>query len=482
MAITFKLPELGENITGGTVAAIRVAVGDTVAKDQTLLELETDKAVVEVPAPAAGVIKEMKWAEGATINVGDVVAVIDDAGAASAEAPATKKAVEAPKKAAPKAEPTPKAAATPKKAVAPPAAAKEPEPEEKPAPEEEVEQAREEQGAVSEGDFGTVEDVVAAGIETPKPEPPLAGEGKPKRIAASPSTRRFAREIGIDIAQVSPTQPHGRLTQDDIKGYSKRRNTGGVSAPSAKPGAIPAAALPNFERYGTIRREKMSKVREKTAERMAIAWATIPAVTQHDKADVTKFEEFRKQYSKRAEQAGGKLTATAILVKVLGAALKEFPEFNASIDLANQEIVYKEYYNIGVAVDTPRGLLVPVIKDVNRKNIIELSVELNETAARARDAKTKLEELSGACMTVTNLGGIGGIGFTPIVNSPEVAILGVSRSRTEPVWIDGKFEPRLMMPISLSYDHRLIDGANAARFARWICEAVENPFLILLEG
>lgn len=475
MAITFKLPELGENIEGGTVASVRVAVGDTVEKDQTLVELETDKAVVEVPSPAAGVVKELNASEGSEIKVGDVVAVIDESGDGKAEAPKAKeekkaKKVEKSEEPETEEEPEPKEESEAKEEAEPEEAKAAPKAKKKaPADEEQPEESEEPEEPTDE--------------EAPQREEraPAATDGG-RRVAAAPSVRRFAREIGIDIQQVSPKEPHGRLTKEDIKAYSKRKHSGGVTAPAAKPGAVPAVSLPNFEKFGTIRREKFSKVREKTAERMAIAWGTIPHVTQHDTADITKLEEFRKQYGKRAEEEGGKLTPTAILVKVLAAALNEFPEFNASLDVANQEIIYKEYTNIGVAVDTPRGLLVPVIRNADEKSIVDIAVELSELAERARDAKTKLEELQGACITVTNLGGIGGTYFTPIVNAPEVAILGVSRARMEPVWTDGKFEPRLMMPLSLSYDHRVIDGANAARFTRWLCEAVENPFLMLLEG
>ncbi len=225
----------------------------------------------------------------------------------------------------------------------------------------------------------------------------------------------------------------------------------------------------------------MTGVRRKTAEHMAQAW-TIPHVTNNDKADITALEQLRKTYTKRAEAAGGKLTMTAIALKILASALKQFPQFAASIDLAKEEIVYKSYAHIGVAVDTERGLLVPVIRDVDKKNIIELSVELQQIGQRTRDRKLKMEEMEGGVITITNLGGIGGTSFTPIINAPEVAILGMMRSAIEPVFIDGKFEPRLMLPLSLSYDHRLIDGADAARFLRWVCEAFEQPFLLSLQG
>jgi len=226
----------------------------------------------------------------------------------------------------------------------------------------------------------------------------------------------------------------------------------------------------------------MRAIRRKTAERMAAAWNTVPHVTQGDKADITALEDLRKKYARRVEQAGGKLTITAIALKVVASALKVFPQFNAAIDVAADEIVYKKYTHIGVAVDTENGLLVPVIRDVDRKNIQQLSVELQQVAERAKARKLSLDEMEGGSFTISNLGGIGGTYFTPIINAPEVAILGMSRSTIEPVWIDDDFEPRLMMPLSLSYDHRLIDGADAIRFLRWVCEAFEQPLLMSLQG
>jgi pyruvate dehydrogenase E2 component (dihydrolipoamide acetyltransferase) len=226
----------------------------------------------------------------------------------------------------------------------------------------------------------------------------------------------------------------------------------------------------------------MSSIRRTTARRLGQAWATIPHVTHFEKADITDLEVLRKRYARNAEAAGGKLTVTAIILKVVASALKVFPKFNASIDMANQEIVYKKYYHIGVAVDTEHGLLVPVIRDVDQKNILELSVELTHVSEKARNRKVTLEDLEGGTFTITNLGGIGGANFTPIINPPDVAILGIARASKQPIFIDGKFEPRLILPLSLSYDHRLIDGADAARFMRWVAQAIEQPFLLSLEG
>jgi pyruvate dehydrogenase E2 component (dihydrolipoamide acetyltransferase) len=241
-------------------------------------------------------------------------------------------------------------------------------------------------------------------------------------------------------------------------------------------------ALPDFTKWGDVERQPMRAIRRKTAEHMALAWATVPHVTQGDKADITDLEELRRRYAKRVEAAGGKLTITAITLKVIASALKVFPQFNASLDAATDEVVLKKYVHIGVAVDTENGLLVPVIRDVDQKNIVQLSVDLQALADKAKTRKLSLEEMEGGSFTISNLGGIGGTYFTPIVNVPEVAILGMSRSVTEPVWKDGQFVPRLMMPLSLSYDHRVIDGADAIRFLRWVCEALEQPFVMSLQG
>jgi pyruvate dehydrogenase E2 component (dihydrolipoamide acetyltransferase) len=310
--------------------------------------------------------------------------------------------------------------------------------------------------------------------------PPIAP--KPRSglgvIPAAPNVRRLAREIGVDIHQVVGAGPGGRISMDDVKRHSREMR---AVAPAA--GRTPAVSLPDFSRWGQVERRPMSNIRQATARQMAVAWSSIPHVTQFDKADITDLEQLRKRFSKKVEEAGGKLTITAILLKVVAGALKEFPHFNASIDMSGEEIIYKHYYHIGVAVDTDRGLLAPVIRDVDQKNIMELSVELGQIAEKARAKKLGLEDMQGGTFTITNLGGIGGTHFTPIVNAPEVAILGVARSSTEPVFkTDGSFEPRLMLPLALSYDHRLIDGADGARFIRWIVDYLEQPFLTALQG
>ena len=469
MATEFKLPELGENIESGKVTSVMVSAGDAIEKDQPVIEVETDKAALEVPSSVAGTVKEIRVKEGQDIAVGAVVLVVEEGGGAAAkEKPAPKPEPEkAPEKPEKKAEPVEEA----------------PEPEEEEEEEEAAEEPEEEP-----------EEAPAAKEEAPHPErtpEAVAEEAEtPARrsgaapVAASPSVRRLAREIGVDVNQVAGSGKGGRVTPEDVKAYARQMNVdaGGVALPRAAAGPAEGPKLPDFARWGEIERRDMSTVRRRTAERLGSAWARIPHVTQFDKADVTSMEELRKRYAKQVEAAGGKLTVTAILAKVIAAALRKFPQFNSALDLERDQIIYKKYCHIGIAVDTDRGLLVPVLRDVDVKNLTQVCVELTELAVRARNKKTTLDEMQGGCFTISNLGGIGGTAFTPIVNEPEVAILGVSRNVVEPVYIDGTFQPRTMLPLSLSYDHRVVDGADGARFLRWVCEAIENPFLIFLEG
>ncbi|GAB4377656.1 MAG: dihydrolipoyllysine-residue acetyltransferase [Calditrichia bacterium] len=436
--IEFLLPELGENVVSGVVTRLLISEGDFIKADQNILELETEKAVVEVPANVSGVIQKIFIKEGDEIKVGQKILSIAVAERGSEK---TQEEVEE------------LVATTPGEELPPIPA------EEKPALQPEIRPT--------------------PGLMERAGEKPA--EAKRPPVPASPSTRRFAREIGVDIYQVTGSGPGGRITIEDVKNYSRMLHQQRQASGAVLRGIEPEP-LPDFSRWGEIERKPMSSVRQKTARHLGYAWATVAHVTQFDKADITELEKFRKQFSGKAEEAGGKLTATVMLLKIVASALKVFPQFNASIDMEKNEIIYKKYYHIGVAVDTDRGLLVPVIRNVDQKNIIQLSVELSEMARKARERKLTLEEMQGGNFSISNLGGIGGTGFTPIVHSPEVAILGVSRAVMEPVFIEGTFEPRLMLPLSLSYDHRLIDGADAARFLRWVAEAIEQPFLILLEG
>jgi pyruvate dehydrogenase E2 component (dihydrolipoamide acetyltransferase) len=437
----FLLPELGENIEVGDVLSILVSVGDAINEEQPVLEIETDKAAIEVPCSVSGIVKAIHVEEGGKAQVGHPILTVE---------------TESEGKVAEVEEPAVSGEANGEESVTP--------------------------------EDSSLETAPVAELE---PEPRgvpdlLPTEVVPRDIApASPSVRRFAREIGIDINQVSGSGPSGRISVEDIKNHAYQINaesTAQEATPSGSMSQILAQSLPDFSKWGAVEREPMSNVRRATAKHMAAAWSTIPHVTQSDKADVTELEKLRKQFQIRAEAAGGKLTITAILLKVVTCALKQFPQFNASVDMMKHEVIYKKYFHIGVAVDTDRGLLVPVIRDVDRKNIIELSVELNQIAEKARNKKLNPEDMQGGSFTITNLGGIGGTHFSPIVNHPEVAILGVARGRIEPVLISDAFQPRLLLPLILSYDHRLIDGADAARFLRSIAEMLEEPFLIALDS
>ena len=297
---------------------------------------------------------------------------------------------------------------------------------------------------------------------------------------AAPSVRRLARELGVEIRQVQGSGAGGRITIDDVQAFVRQVMSGSGGAPaSGAPGGA-SQPLPDFSKWGDVERKPLSNIRRKTAEHLSHAWTTIPHVTQHDSADLTALEALRKQFGPQVERAGGKLTVTAFALKIMAAALKKFPQFASSIDPGRGQLVYKKYAHIGVAVDTDRGLLVPVIRDVDTKGVTELSVELAKVSEKARAGKLSLDEMSGGVITITNLGGIGGTAFTPIVNWPEVAILGMSRGGYVPVYDGQAFEPRQMLPLSLSYDHRVIDGADAARFLRWVAQAFEQPATLII--
>lgn len=435
MAFEFKLPSLGENIEQAEIVKVLVSVGDKVEIDQILIELETDKATVEVPSEFSGIVKSINIKDGDIVDIGAVIMafdeIVDEVNAKQNEV-------------------------NEKTLVVEPIA-------EKPMIEKAI-----------------VHEV--ANIENLPKKEDVKKETMPSKLApAAPTVRRFAREIGVDINEVLGSGPGGRISILDVKGFSKSINER-IKSGKGITDAIKKVTLPDFSKWGNVSKEPMSNVRKKTAEHLSYAWTSIPHVTQFDKADITELEKLRKQYSKKTEASGGKLTVTAVLLKVVASALKVFPQFNASIDMDNNEIIYKDYFNIGIAVDTEKGLIVPVVKNVNQKNIQELATNLTEISEKARSKKITIEEMQGGCFTISNLGGIGGTSFTPIVNTPEVAILGVSRGSFEPVYKDGEFVPRMMLPLSLSYDHRIIDGADAIKFLRWIIGAIEQPFLLSLEG
>jgi len=446
----FKLPELGENIDSGDLVRLLISPGASVSEGQPVMELETDKAVVEVPSTVSGVVREIKVKEGQKVKVGEVIFTLEGGAVLQAEAPRRHEPVE----------------------------------------HMSGQQAARLGFQLAMRAEGKTEEQALPPDRPQAPPPEFSMPVQLGKVAgtdhdpvpAAPHVRRLAREIGVEIRGVQGTGPGGRISEDDVKLCAKNALAAATAAAQTPRGSFVEPELPDFAKWGKTERVSMRGVRRKTAEHLRQAWNTIPHVTQQDRADITELEQLRAKFAPRAEEAGGKMTVTAIALKVCASALKVFPQFNASIDMGKEEIIYKQYISIGVAVDTDRGLLVPVIRDVDKKNIVELAAEMTQLSKKARERKLTAEEMEGGTFTITNLGGIGGTGFSPIVNHPEVAILGLSRSRMEPEWVSNKFEPRLILPLSLSYDHRLIDGADAARFLRWIAEAFEQPFLLSVQG
>jgi len=438
-----RVPEVSDGVTKGKVIGLSVAEGDRVEADQTLLEMETDKAVVAVPSPFTGKITAILVDEGDEVDIGQVIMAGEPEGEGAADEPAADASAEGPG-----------------------------EPEETEETEEPAAEDKDKKQAKQSVADKAEDRTDTAKLPPPRTEPTPPGEVAP----ASPIVRRFARELGVDINAVAGSGPGGRISEQDVREFVKRALAGGSSG--AAGGAVAARPLPDFTKWGEVERQPLSQVRKITADAMAYAWATAPRVTQDDKADITAIEAFRQDYNRKAEV---KLTMTAVLVRVVAEALRRFPQVNSSLDLAAGEMVLKKYIHVGVAVDTPSGLLVPVIRDADRKGIATLAAELNETAAKTRERKISPADMEGGTFTISNLGGIGGTGFTPIVYAPQVAILGVSRAEMEPVWDGQEFQPRLRMPLSLSYDHRVVDGADGARFLRWICSALEQPLLLAME-
>jgi len=416
-----RLPKLGEGAESGTVVNVLVKEGDTVTKGQTLIELENEKAVAPIPSTLAGTIGKIRVKEGDKISVGHVIATIDESGGAPA-----------------------KAAAAPTKAT--PTKRAEPKPEAEPEAEEDAEPAGEED-----------ESQAAA--------------------AAAPSIRKIARELGINLAKVRGSERGGRIVMADLRGYVQRLQKLSVqprSGAAGTPRATAPAESTDFSKWGEVTKKPMSPLRKTIARRMVENWNAVPHVTQFDEVDITDLNELRKKFSPAYEKKGAKLTLTPLVIKAVVAALKKHPTFNSSLDETADEIVLKEYFHIGVAVDTEHGLFVPVIRDADKKSLLELSQQVNALAEKARDRKLSLEEMQGGTFSISNQGGIGGAHFTPIVNKPEVAILGLGRGALKPVVRNGKVEVRLMMPIAISYDHRVIDGGTAARFTVDLLEAFAN--------
>ncbi len=451
-----RVPDIGDD-KDVPVIELLVAVGDAVKKDQGLVTLESDKATMEVPAPFDGVVRELKVKVGDALSEGSVVALIEP----SADAPAAPAKAAAP--AAQKAEAT---------AVA----------EERPAPVPDVKPATQ-AAAKTPTAAAHADAVVAAG--TPS-TPPVAFDADallPGKVPhASPAVRVFARELGVDLAQVAGSARAGRITKEDVQAFVKQalqhgapRAAGGGGGGGGGLDLIPWPKV-DFAKFGPVESRPLTRIQKLSGANLARNWAMIPHVTQHDDADITEMEAFRRKLGE--ENKDTKVTPLVFLIKAAVAALKKFPAFNASLD--GEQLVLKQYFHIGIAVDTPDGLVVPVIRDADRKGLLELAKELAEISAKARDKKLSSADMQGGCFSISSLGGIGGTGFTPIINAPEVAILGVSRSATKPVWNGKDFEPRLLLPLSLSYDHRVIDGAAAARFTAYLAQVLGDLRRLLL--
>ncbi len=423
MPVEFKLPDLGEGIHEGEIIEVLVHAGDKVEDGQTVLIIETDKATAEVPSPVTGTVKEVRVKPGQTIRVGEVLIVFLKEGEVEEETKA----------------PPPKA------------------PEEKRV---------------------------------------MLPPGGP--VAAAPSTRRLARELGIDIGQVKPSGPGGRVTPEDVRAFAEAagRPEAAKAPPEAKLSPGPplekveakrppeAVALPQFDRAGPVERIPLHSVRRSTAKHVALAWSQIPHVTHMDVADLTELEAFRRKHKQQVEAQGGALSLTVFAMKAAAAALKKFPPFNSSVDMESEEIIIKHYHNIGLAVDTDRGLLVPVIRGVDCKSIFDLAIELKDLVEKTRQGQATTDDLSGGTFTITNVGPLGGTGLSPIINYPEVAILGMAQARLQPMVVGDEINyeivPRLILPLGVTFDHRVLDGADAARFLRIIIEGLENPENLLM--
>jgi pyruvate dehydrogenase E2 component (dihydrolipoamide acetyltransferase) len=447
MSIEFKLPAVGENIDKADVGSLKVAVGDVIAADQVVMEIETDKAVFELPCPHAGKIAKIHVKQGDSVATGALLLTIEESAGASAAKPAPAAAPTTPQ-----ASPSKATVPAPAPATAAPAAPK---------------------PAAPAPASATVAPAPAAKNDSSVPAP------------AGPATRRLARELGVDLHRVAGSGPGGRITSEDVQAYVRGKLAAAESGAGAG-GPVAAPPLPDFSQYGPVERQQLNKIMRTAATNLSLAWNVIPHVTQHELADVTELEAARKRYSSGSKAGGSKdsgpkVTMTVLAMKAIVIALKAFPRFNSSYDAARGEVVLKQYYNIGIAVDTENGLMVPVVRAVDTKSVVQLAAELTELAQKARDRKLTPADMQGGSFTITNLGGIGGTYFTPIVNYPEVAILGMSRTSQQQVVLDGAAQIRLMLPLSLSYDHRVINGADAARFIVKLSGLLSDPFHLMSE-
>ena len=478
MAIEFKLPELGENVTSGDVVNVLVKEGDQIEANQGIVELETDKAVIEVPCPHAGRVTKVHVQKRQNVPVGSPLITLEADAPAAAEKPAQKPA--APQKGQPSAKAEPQQPAKAERAQAPSKQpAKEPEPEQKPPTAGAAERAKAPEGTHPEPSVGG--GPTKAPVQAPQQ---VRREENGGPAPAAPATRRFARELGVDLHRVPGSGPGGRITREDVMEAVRQANTGGAPASTAVAqrdrGLAVAGEGQDRDNWGAVRREPLTKIRKTIAANMARSHTTIPHVTNFDDADITELERIRKGSMSDYVDKNVKLTMMAFVMKAVAHSLKLHPAINASLDLEANEVVYKQYVNLGVAVDTDRGLVVPVMRSVDRLSIPQIAQALANIAGQARNNQFALDDLRGGTFTISNLGAIGGTYSTPIINFPEVAILLVGRSRKLPVVVNDEIKPRLMMPLSLSYDHRWVDGATAARFLNEVIGFLEVPGRLLL--
>jgi pyruvate dehydrogenase E2 component (dihydrolipoyllysine-residue acetyltransferase) len=449
--VEFRLPALAEGVEAADVAAVLVAPGETVEAGQAMFEMETEKASAQIPAPAAGRVEEIRIQRGEKVRVGAVMAVL-----LTTDAPGVGRRVSG---------------------VALEGVIRNP-----------SSVIRDESApAITDHGSRITDDTPTPPARHPTPDarhparpaPGRNGEEGAPPVPAGPATRRLARELGVDLRRVPASGRGGRVTPEDVKSFVRDQVTGPVRA--AEPGTLAAPPLPDFAQWGEIERRPIPGIRRRIAENLSLAWRLCPQVTQYDQADVTELEAGRRRYLETLPPGAPKVTMTVLAIKAVVAALKAFPQFNSSLDTAADAWVFKKYYHIGVAVDTEHGLLVPVVRDADRKNALDLAQELADLAERARARKLGPEEMRGGTFTITNLGGIGGTAFSPIVNYPEVAILGISRAAWQSVVIDGSAQIRLVLPLCLSYDHRVIDGADGARFTSYLAKALSDPVRLLME-
>ena len=501
--IEVTVPDIGE-FTGVPVIELLVSPGDRVELDDPLLTLESDKATMDVPAPAAGVVAELRVGLGDEVSEGDVLLVLEATETGGAAAPAA--GADAPEGAETPAGSGAATAASPSpiargesSTTHPDAPAGEPHTVAPPAPDEETPVPPPEEAEAAGAAEGTHTGWAPGDPRAPgalrRPPPTARLPSFPGRrtgaFHATPSVRRFARELGVDLSGVAGTGRKGRILEDDVRRHVKERLTasphpdgGAAAGAAAGPGAAVLGLPPlpgiDFSRFGETETMPLGRIKRRTAANLARAWLHVPLVTHFDETDVTDLEEFRRSLRGDPDARGARITLLAFAMKALAAALREFPTFNASLAPDGGSLILKRYFHLGVAVDTPEGLVVPVVRDVDRKRVADLSFELADVSGRARERKLRPDDVQGSCMTISSLGGIGGTGFAPLVNPPEVAILGLARTRVAPVWNGREFEPRTVLPVSLSYDHRVIDGAEAARFCRRLCLLLADVRRLLL--